>query len=46
VPKGVRRFQSYTESGNYTYRHRFTKAGTFYLHCTIHSDMRERIAVH
>jgi plastocyanin len=46
TPKGVSHFQSHTVAGNYTYKHRFAKKGTFLLHCTIHSDMQERITVH
>lgn len=33
------RFHSRTRSGSYRYSHKFTRAGTYRLHCTIHPDL-------
>jgi plastocyanin len=46
VPKGVSRFHSHTTAGNYTFRHKFGKAGTYRLECTIHDGMKQTITVH
>ncbi len=44
VASGPQVFHSPTQvSGHYT--HRFTKAGTYHLYCTVHEDMTETVVV-
>ena len=46
TPKGAHSFRSGTFSGERTYRHRFSRRGTFRFVCSIHpSTMRMRITV-
>ena len=44
VISGPVKFKSKTMKRG-TYKHKFKQAGTYKLHCTIHPDMRQTIAV-
>jgi plastocyanin len=44
VDSGPATFASPTQSAG-TYTHRFTKAGTYHLYCTVHEDMTETVIV-
>jgi plastocyanin len=46
-PKGVKasKFTSITASGGYKWTRKFTTAGTYKFHCTVHPSMRMTVVV-
>lgn len=45
-PRGVKSFHSQYATADYTYKHKFTKKGTYTLFCSVHSaTMRETVVV-
>lgn len=45
VPKGAKKFHSALRYGNYTYKHRFMRKGTYRLVCSVHNEMQMKVVV-
>jgi plastocyanin len=44
-PKGVKKFASEIAASEYTYKHKFTKPGTYDILCSLHDEMTMTIVV-